>query len=67
MASVIKTGLYLKIKREKAFNSDDFSPIFIGNPIFLIKETDNSNGVPILCQAAFSSLSLPFFVRLELF
>ena len=47
--------------------SDDFSPIFIGNPIFWIKETDNSNGVPILCQTAFSSLSLPFFVRLKLF
>ena len=30
--------------------SDDFSPIFIGNPIFWIEETDNSNGVPILCH-----------------
>ena len=47
--------------------SDDFCPIFIGNPIFWTPETDNSNGVPILCQIAFSSLSFPFFVRLKLF
>ena len=42
-------------------SSDDFCPIFIGNPIFWIQETDHSNGVPILCQIAFSSLSFPFF------
>ena len=48
-------------------HSDDFCPIFIGNPIFWIQETDNSNGVPILCQIAFSWLSFPFFVRLKLF
>ena len=47
--------------------SDDFCPIFIGNPIFWIQETDISNGVLILCQIAFSSLSFPFFVRLKLF
>ena len=46
--------------------SDDFSPIFIGNLIFLIKETENSNGVPILCQAAFSSLSLSVFCPVEI-
>ena len=40
--------------------SDDFCLIFIRNPIFWIQETDNSNGVPILCQIAFSSLSSLF-------
>ena len=34
---------------------------------FLIQETDNSNGVPILCQIAFSSFSFPFLVWLKLF
>ena len=54
-------------KAQVHYCSDDFYPIFIGNPIFWIPETDNSNGVPILCRIAFSSLSFRFFVRLKLF
>ena len=41
-------------------SSDDFRPIFIGNPIFWIQETDNSNGVPILCQIAFRHFRFRF-------
>ena len=64
-------GVVSKVQLQNQYTvgiiSDDFRPIFIGNPIFWIQETDNSNGAPILCQIAFSSLSFPFFVWLKLF
>ena len=56
----------MQIIQSQTYYSDDFCPIFIGNSIFWIQETDNSNRVPILCQIAFSSLSFPFFCPVEI-